>query len=76
MGRASHLCVGDRLQLALTQAGEGGGILAQVQLGADEDDRSVGAVMGDLRVPLGLDVLKRRWPHQREADEEDVGLRV
>ena len=33
-------------------------------------------MVGDLGVPLGLDVLKRRWPHQREADEEDVGLRV
>jgi hypothetical protein len=25
---------------------------------------------------LGLDVIERRWANDREADEEDIGLRV
>lgn len=51
-------------------------IVAQIKLGADENDRSVGTVMRDLGVPLGAHVLERRRRDDREADEEDVGLGV
>jgi hypothetical protein len=38
----------------LTKGVEGGGILSQVELGADENDRNIGGVVVNLGVPLGL----------------------
>ena len=71
-----RLLVADGLHALLAQAVDGGRVLAQVELGAHEDDRHVGRVVLDLRVPLGLDVVEGRGGYDAEADEEDVSLRV
>ena len=47
-------------------------VLSQVQLGAHQDDGHVGAVVADLRVPLGSNVLEGGRVHQRKTDEENV----
>lgn len=46
------LIVGDRLHPLLAEALNGVGVLPQIELRADEDDRNVWGVMADLRVPL------------------------
>jgi hypothetical protein len=53
-----------------------GGVLSQVDLGADNQAGHARAVVVDLGEPLLLDVLERCRARDREADEEDVGLRV
>ena len=70
------LLVGDGALLLASKLLASGGIITKIDLGADEDDGGVGAVVGHLGVPLGTDVLKGRRVHNREADEEDVGLGV
>jgi hypothetical protein len=52
------------------------GVVAEVNLGADEEEGGLGAVMPDLGDPLLFHVLKRRRGHDRVADKEDVCLRV
>jgi hypothetical protein len=53
-----------------------GGVLSQVDLGADNQAGHARAVVVDLGEPFLLDVLERCRARDREADEEDVGLRV
>ena len=43
---------------------------------AEQEERGVGAVVLDLGVPLGLDVLERGGRDDGIANQEDVGLRV
>ena len=76
---AAHLhglLVADRFHALLAQAVERRRVLAQVELGADQDDGHVGRMVLDLGEPLGLDVVEGRGRDDAEADEEDVGLRV
>lgn len=47
-------------------------VLAQVDLGAHEDDGRVRAVVLDLGVPLGSDILEGRRTGHAEADQEHV----
>jgi len=68
---------GDRAALVLlAQLLLGVVVVAEIELSADKDDGDLGAVVADLRVPLGGDVLKGRRGDDAEADKEDVGLRV
>lgn len=49
---AKGFVIGDRLHPLLAQALNGVGILPQIELGADQDDRNIGSVVTDLGVPL------------------------
>jgi len=51
-------------------------VITQVKLCANEDKWNVGSVVCNLRSPLGLDVLKRRWTDDGKANKEDIRLRV
>lgn len=44
--------IGDGLHSLLAQALDGVWVLPQIELGADQDDRNVGSMVTDLRVPL------------------------
>ena len=70
------LLVGNGRLLLASKLLASGGIVAEVDLGADENDGSVGAVVRHLGVPLGANVLEGRRVDDGEADEEDVRLRV
>jgi len=76
LGEVQTLGVADGGELLLGQTVDGLLVLAQIDLGSDEDEGSGGAVVVDLRVPLGLHVLKRGGRDDGEAGEEDVGLGV
>jgi len=66
----------DWCQTLLRETRESLRVLAQIELGADQQERSVWAVVADLGVPLGLDVLERRGRDDRKANQEHVGLRI
>ena len=76
LGQLETLLMCDRGQLLLGQTLNGGLVLSQIQLGSDNEDRHVGAVVVDFRVPLGLDVLERGRGDDGEARQEHVRLRV
>lgn len=50
--------------------------LGRAQVREERRRTDAGRVVRDLREPLGSHVLERRRRDEREADEEDVGLRV
>lgn len=52
LGTDEGLLVRNRLHALLSQGVEGGGVVAKIELGADEDDGNVGGVVVDLGVPL------------------------
>ena len=52
LGAEQGLVVGHRLHALLAQGVEGCGVFPKVELRSDEDDRNVGRMMIDLRVPL------------------------
>ena len=63
--------------LALTlELLEGGVVVPEIELGANDDEGHVGAEVVDLGEPLGGDVLERDGVHHREADQEHVGIGV
>jgi len=68
--------VGDGLHALLLELVDGVAVLTQIELGAREDDGGVSSVVRNLGIPLGANVVERGRVHQREADEENVGLRV
>lgn len=70
------LLEGDGGKALLSEAVDGLLIIAKIELGADQEEGGVGAVVLDLGVPLGLDVLERGGGDDREADKEDIGLGV
>lgn len=76
LGHCQSLGIGDGGELLVLQLLDRGLVVAQIQLGADQDDRDTGAVVTHLGEPLGPDVLKGGRIHQREADEEDVRLGI
>jgi len=51
-------------------------IVTEIELGADKDNGDLGAVVADLRIPLGGDVLEGRRRDDAEADKEDVCLGI
>lgn len=51
-------------------------VVAKIELGADQYDWCVRTMMRHFWIPLGANVLERRWIHEREANEEDVRLRI
>ena len=51
-------------------------VVADVTLGANEQERGRGAVVADLREPLVANVLERGGGDDRVAHEEDVGVGV
>lgn len=51
-------------------------VVAQVDLGADENNGRFGTIELDLVVPFRFHVLERRRIHNAEANEKHVGLRI
>ena len=76
VGLGLGLLLGDGSLVLLGELLNGLLVAAEIDLGADKDDGGGGAVVADLRDPLGAHVVKGRRAHNAEADEEDVGLRV
>lgn len=76
LGDLETIVVADGSLLLVGEALEGLTLLAEVDLGAHEDDGRGGAVVGDLGVPLGADILEGGGVDDGEAEEEDVGLGV
>jgi hypothetical protein len=73
----------NRLHLLLTKLAEDGVLVvtlllrwAQIELGTDDQAGDARAVVVDFGEPLLADVLEGGRRDDREADEEDVGLRV
>lgn len=65
-----------RLHLLLGQFLAHSRVISQIRLGPDDQARNTGAVVVDFREPFFPHVLKRGRRGHREADEENVGLRV
>ena len=76
LGADESLIVRYRLHSLRPQALKSCRVLSQVKLGADQDNGNVGRMMIDLGVPLSLDVVEGRGANDREADQEDICLRV
>lgn len=76
LGHGQSLWISDRRQLLVLELLDRLLIVAQIQLGAHQDDGHIVAVMTHLREPLGTHVLKGCGIHQREADEEHIRLWV
>ena len=70
------LFVVDGLSAFLLEAGDGVGVVPEVELRAHEDEGHAGRVVVDFRVPLGANVLEGRGVRDGEAEQEDVRLRV
>lgn len=51
-GCSQGLLVGNRFHLSRAEGFGGGGVIPQVELGSDQDDRDVGRVVLDFWVPL------------------------
>src|SRR3989338_9810762 len=75
-GELVALFLGYWLQASVFEAGKGLGLVAQIQLGAHQDDGGLGVEMGALGMPLLLDVLIGGRGHQRKADDEHISARV
>ena len=60
----THLWICDWCQLLLLQLVNGVLVLPEIELGADQDDGHVGAVMPDFGVPFGTNVFERGGVHQ------------
>lgn len=60
----------------LSELLDGGLIVPQINLGANEDHGSARGVVGDLWVPLVLDIVKGGLAQDGKAHQEDIGLRV
>ena len=76
LGESFALLAGDGLELVLGKLVESARLLAQVDLGADEQEGRLLAMMQYLGHPLLLDVLVRGRIDHAEAHEEHVRLRI
>ena len=76
LGEGHTLLIRDGSEAVLSEALEHLFVLAQIDLGGSENDRSVGAMMMDLRVPLGANVFEGGRVDSGVENEEDVGLRI
>lgn len=76
LGHLHALLVGDGGLTLGTELFDGLLVLAKIELGTSEDDGGVGAVVGDLREPLGTDVFKRGRIDDRIGNQENIGLGV
>lgn len=74
LGHRQALWVRDWRQFLVAQLLHCRLVVAQIQLGSDQDDRGARTVVAHFGVPFGAHVLKRRGIHQRETDEEHVRL--
>ena len=70
------LLVGDGREVLLAQAIDRFGVVSQIELRADEQQRRVRAVMRHFGIPLGAHVLKRRRRNDAEANQKHVRLRI
>jgi len=70
------LRVGNRCKALFTEFLNGFLIFSKIEFGTDQDAGRIGSVMVDLGIPLCPDVLKRRRAHEREANNENIGLRI
>jgi len=76
LAHVETLLEGDGGEALLGETGNGLRILTKIELGADQEEGRIGAVVLDLGVPLGLHVLERSGRDDGEANEEDIGLGV
>ena len=76
VGLGLGLLLGDGGLVLLGELLDGLLVAAEIDLGANKDDGGGGAVVADLRHPLGAHVVKGRGAHDAKADEEHIGLRV
>ena len=72
LGTVLSLLLRDDVQTLALKLGDHGLIVAQIGLGADEQDGHAGSVVLDLGPPLGLDVVEGVGRNDGEGDEEDV----
>ena len=66
----------DRLLVLLSQFFDGSLVGAKIELGSYQNEGYAGGVVGDLRPPLTLDIIKTRERSDGETDEEDISLGV
>ena len=64
------------LLVLLSQFFDGSFVRAKIELGSDQNERHARGVVGDLRPPLALDIIKTRKRRDGETDEEDISLGV
>jgi hypothetical protein len=76
LGHLHALLVGDGGLTLGTELLNGLLVLAKIELGTSEDDGGVGAVVRDLREPLGANVLEGGRVDDRVSDQEDISLGV
>jgi len=76
LGHLKRALLADHVQAFAGELRGRGLIVSQIGLGADEDDRHVGRVVLNLRVPLRLHVLERGRRDDGEAHQKAVRLRV
>lgn len=60
LGGSEGFVVGDRFHPLLAETLDGVGVLPQIKLRADQDNRNVGSMVADLRVPLQNRVSRTR----------------
>lgn len=69
LGGTESFVVGDGLHPFFTETLDGVGVLSEIELRADQNDRNIGSVVADLRVPLqSVSVVNNAALHQLEAD--------
>jgi hypothetical protein len=68
--------VSDRGLLLGSEFLDGGTVFAQIDLGSDQDEGNVGAVVRDLWVPLGPQVFERGRVDDGIGQQKDVRLRI
>lgn len=76
LGHLHTLLVGDGGLALGTELLDGLLVLTKIELGTSEHDGGVGAVVGDLREPLGAHVLEGGRVDDRVGDQEDISLGV
>ena len=76
LGLQGSLFVSDGTGVAHGEAVERVAVVAEVNLGAGEDNWNIGAVVANLGDPLVGNIVERRGVDDREHGEEDVGLGV
>jgi hypothetical protein len=55
---------------------DGGTVFAQVDLSSDQNEGNVGAVVRNLRIPLGPQVFERGRVDDGIGQQENIGLRI
>jgi len=76
LGFGHSLFVRDGCHVLFSESVDGILFFSQIELSSDQDNGGAWAVMRDLRVPFGGNVLERRGRDDGETAEENISLRV